>query len=49
MIMPQIFTMLTNPISQWTPSPTFLSLSSAMIGVYLRFYQFSFALLRAMQ
>jgi len=46
---PQVLTMVRELDSLGKAQRSLLALSSAMIGVYLRFYQFSFALARLLQ
>jgi len=46
---PQIFTWLSDIILEDKAPAALLALSSGLIGIYLRFYQFSFAVLRLMQ
>ena len=46
---PQIFTWLSEIILEDKAPAALLALSSGLIGIYLRFYQFSFAVLRLMQ
>ena len=46
---PQMFTCLGEIISNIEPPAVLLILSSALIGLYLRFYNFSFALLKLLQ
>ena len=46
---PQMYTCLYEMILDPRPPASLLVLSSGLIGIYLRFYPFSFALLRLMQ
>ena len=46
---PQIFTCLFEIILEGKLPAAAFALSSGLIGIYLRFYQFSFAILRLMQ
>jgi hypothetical protein len=46
---PQIFTCLSEIILGGKPPTVLLELSSGLIGIYLRFFHFSFAVLRLMQ
>jgi hypothetical protein len=49
MMRPQIFVFLSEIILDGKPPATLLALSSGLIGIYLRFYQFTFAVMRLMQ
>ena len=48
-IKPRILTMFTELILNGKPPTSLLAVSSALIAIYLRFYQFSFALARLLQ
>ena len=49
LVKPQVLTMLSELILAGKPPASLLALSSVMIAVYLRFYQFSFTLVRLLQ